>query len=108
LRKQPATAKKIFRSKRTKGNDVDHGLDQAEWENIVKNRGARSVVNKLMADVSLTTVGDPESMVQYGGPIPEGQTDDVEANAIKAHPTGCYSLPKAKANKGYVEFKFLV
>ena len=61
-----------------------------------------------MADVSLTTVGDPESMVQYGGPIPEGQTDDVEANAIKAHPTGCYSLPKAKANKGYVEFKFLV
>ena len=103
MRKQPPTAL-LFRSKRTKANDVDHGLDQAEWESIVKNRGARSVVNKLMADVSLTTVGDPESMVQYGGPIPDGQMDDVEGNAIKADPTPRISIPKAKANKGYVEF----
>ena len=61
-------------------------------------------MNKLMADVSLTTVGDLESMVKYGGPLPDGQTDDVEGNAIKADPTPCISLAKAKVNKGYIEF----
>jgi len=60
-------------------------------------------MNKLMAVVSLTTSGDPDSMVQYGEPIPEGQTDDVKANAIKADPTPRIA---SKANKGYVEFNF--
>ncbi|KAF8685406.1 hypothetical protein AX14_004002 [Amanita brunnescens Koide BX004] len=73
-------------SKRAKANDVDHGLDP-EWENVIKNHADRSIMNKLMAVVSLTTSGDPDSMVQYGGPIPEGQTDDFKANAIKADPT---------------------
>ena len=58
-------------------------------------------MNKLMANV---TVGDPESMAQYGGPIPKGQTDDIEANAIKADTTPRVS--SVKANKGYVEFQF--
>ena len=44
-------------------------------------------MNMLMADVSLTTVDDPESMVQYGRPIPDGQMDDAKGNAIKADPT---------------------
>ena len=61
-------------------------------------------MNTLMVDVSLTTVGDPESMMQYGRPIPDGQTDDVKGNTIKADPTPCISLAKAKTNKGYVEF----
>ena len=62
-------------SKRAKANDVDHGLDP-EWENVIKNHADRSIMNKLMAVVSLTTSGDPDSMVQYGGPIPEGHVGD--------------------------------
>ena len=72
-------------------NNSDHGLDP-EWETIVENCADHSVMNKLMADVSLTTVGDLESMVKYGGPLPDGQTDDVEGNAINADPTPCISL----------------
>ncbi len=44
-----------------------------------------------MVGMSLTqpTDEDPsESMAQYGGPVPEGETDDVEANTtIKDNPT---------------------
>ena len=42
--------------------------------------------------------------MQYGGPIPDGQTDDVEGNVIKADPTPRISLAKGKANNSYVEF----
>jgi len=62
-------------------------------------------MNKLMAVVNLTPSGDPDSIIQYGEPIPEGQMDDVEASAIKADPTPCIA---SKAKKGYIEFKFFL
>lgn len=47
-------------------------------------------------------------MVQYGGPVPEGETDAVEAKAIKEGPSHITTSAKWKKNKGYIEFSFLV
>ncbi|KAF8335663.1 hypothetical protein F5887DRAFT_921069 [Amanita rubescens] len=63
---------------------------------VIKTRSDRSTMNKLMAGVSLSqpTDEDPESMAQYGGPVPEGETDDIEANAIKDDPTPHFASGK--------------
>jgi hypothetical protein len=63
-------------------------------------------MNKLMEGVNLTQltdIQDSESMVQYGGPVPEGETDAIEAKAIKEGPSHITSV-KSKKNKGYIEF----
>ena len=63
-------------------------------------------MNKLMEGVTLTQPTDnqdSESMVQYGGPVPEGETDAVEAKAIKEGPSHITST-KSKKNRAYVEF----
>lgn len=63
-------------------------------------------MNKLMEGVTLTQPTDDqdsESMVQYGGPVPEGETDAIEAKAIKEGPSHTTSA-KLKKSKGYVEF----
>ncbi|KAF8326759.1 hypothetical protein F5887DRAFT_925144 [Amanita rubescens] len=92
-------------SKRTKKNGIDHGID-SEWENMVKDRGAHSTMNKLMAGVSLAATDDPDSMAQFGGPIPEGETDDIEARTIKAKPTSTEPTSTvATKNKGYAKVK---
>ncbi|KAK2461359.1 hypothetical protein APHAL10511_006621 [Amanita phalloides] len=93
-------------SKRAKVTNIDanHGLDP-EWEKIVKHHADHSTMNKLMAGVNLDLADDVDSMAQYGSPIPDGQTDDIEAKAIKHDLTPCIMSAKSKKNKPYVNIK---
>lgn len=60
-----------------------------------------------MAGVNLDPTDDADSMAQYGGPVPEGQTDEIEAKAIKHDPAPRITSAKSKKDKGYVGFNFL-
>ncbi|KAM6490252.1 hypothetical protein JOM56_014229 [Amanita muscaria] len=72
------------RASKSKRAENIHGIDP-EWELMVKQRADQRKIGKLLTNVSITDNSD--SMAQFGGPIPEGQTDDVEANAIKENKT---------------------
>ncbi len=61
------------KAKKRRTEDI-HGL-KPKFEEAIKNRRAATTT-----DVN----DDSESGVQFGGLIPEGQTDDVEAQAISA------------------------
>jgi hypothetical protein len=57
--------------------DLDmHGLE-AEFEEFVKQRAAKARAKKT------ANINDDESVVKFGGFIPEGQTDEIEAAALK-------------------------
>ncbi|KAK2459351.1 hypothetical protein APHAL10511_008632 [Amanita phalloides] len=70
---------KASKSGSVKGG-VDHGIDP-QWETIVKHCGNHQTMKKLMANIQVTE--NTDSMVQFGGPIPTGETDDVEAKKVK-------------------------
>ncbi|KIL59277.1 hypothetical protein M378DRAFT_180872 [Amanita muscaria Koide BX008] len=62
----------VIKSKKKKP-ELHAGIE-AEWEAIVKKRSA-----EVAADSA-----DDAPMVQFGGIIPEGETDDIEAKAINS------------------------
>jgi hypothetical protein len=89
------------RASKSKRADNIHGIDP-EWERMVKQRADQRKIGKLLTNVSIADNSD--SMAQFGGPIPEGQTDDVEANAIKENKTP-HILSLNSGQKPYVELK---
>ena len=57
----------------------------------------KATINKRAAKAS--SADNDDSMVQFGGPIPEGETDEIEAKAMKANKSSALLL---SAGKPYV------
>ncbi len=71
-----------------------HGLE-SEWEEFLKKRATM----KCGSAVADTPANEDESIVQFGGMIPDGETSKVEGEALKSNAAG----PPTVNRKAYVE-----
>ncbi|KIL55990.1 hypothetical protein M378DRAFT_182088 [Amanita muscaria Koide BX008] len=83
-------------SRKKKKTDEIHGLDP-EWQEFAKKYG-KAKTNRA------TGAADDDHMVQFGGMISDGETDEIEAKAMKAMTK---SLVKPKTNQ-YVALQLLL
>ncbi|KAM6497544.1 hypothetical protein JOM56_008017 [Amanita muscaria] len=87
-----------LRKKSTPALDI-HGLDD-EWKAFCKQRGlAKRKGIHYNAGTRHINAGnnDEESMVQFGGLVPEGETNEVEEEALKTNPP--LGVLPSKANR---------